>query len=126
METKNNISTPWAATHPGTILRYELEERGLTQKAFAEQIGMRPSHLSELLNGKRSMTIAIADKIEAVLGIASQSWMNLQTQYNYDTKNLSDPKESATLQVTVEDTTILADIKRAISLIKGVGRVAVL
>lgn len=126
MATKNNTSSPWMATHPGTILKYELEERGLTQKAFAEQIGMRPSHLSELLNGKRSMTIAIADKIEKALGIDSQSWMNLQTQYNYDAKNLSDSKESATLQVTVEDTTILADIKRAISLIKGVGRVAVL
>lgn len=126
MATKNNNSSPWVATHPGTILRYELEERGLTQKAFAEQIGMRPSHLCELLNGKRSMTIAIADKIETVLGIDSQSWMNLHTQYNYDAKNMSAPKESATLQVTVEDTTILAGIKRAISLIKGVGRVAVL
>lgn len=114
------------ATHPGTILKYELEERELTQKTFAEQIGMRPSHLSELLNGKRPMTTAIADKLESALGIDSQSWMNLQTQYNYDTKNLAAPKESATLQVTVEDTSILADIKRAISLIKGVGKVAVL
>lgn len=46
MATKNYTSSPWMATHPGTILKYELEERGLTQKAFAEQIGMRPSHLS--------------------------------------------------------------------------------
>ncbi len=69
------------ATHPGTILKYELEERGLTQKAFAEQIGMRPSHLSELLNGKRSMTIAIAYKIEKALGIDSQ-FLTLSLNYS--------------------------------------------
>lgn len=126
MATKSKNATAIIATHPGTILRYELEERGLTHKAFAEEIGIRPSHLSELINGKRSMTIAIADKIEAALGIDSQSWMNLQTQYNYDIKNHTTPMESATLQVTVEDTSILADIKRAISLIRGVGKVAVL
>lgn len=32
------------------------------------------------------MTMMIADKFEAVLGIPSISWVNLQTQYDYDTK----------------------------------------
>lgn len=114
------------ATHPGEVLAAELEERGITQKAFAEQIGMRPSHLSELINGKRGVTMAIADKLQKALGIDAQSWMNLQVQYNYDIQRTVSPSKTATLQVSVEDTSIIEDIRRAISLIRGVGRVAVL
>lgn len=114
------------ATHPGEVLAAELEERGITQKAFAKQIGMRPSHLSELINGKRNVTMAIADKLQEALGIDAQSWMNLQIQYNYDIKKAENPRKSATLQVSVEDTSILEEIRRAISLIRGVGKVAVL
>lgn len=125
MATRNNPSA-FMATHPGEVLAAELEERGISQKSFAEQIGMRPSHLSELINGKRNVTMAIADKLQKALGIDAQSWMNLQIQYNYDIKKAEKPCKSATLQVSVEDTSILEEIRRAISLIRGVGKVAVL
>lgn len=88
MATRNESSTPWMATHPGTILKYELEERGLTQKDFAVLMGMQKSHVSELLKGKRPMTKAIADKIEEKLGLSSVSLLNLQNQYDYDVKVL--------------------------------------
>ncbi len=72
------------ATHPGTILRYELEERGISQEDFAVMIGMQESHLNELINGKRPMTKPIADKIEKALGISAVTLVNMQTQYEYD------------------------------------------
>lgn len=130
MVTRNNITPALRPVHPGEILKEELKERGLTQKEFAAQIGMRPSHLSEIINGKASVTIAIADKLQSALGIDSQSWINLQTQYNYDLKALESTANAsaakvATLEVSIEDTTLLSDIKRAISMIRGVGRVAV-
>lgn len=131
MAKRNNIPPALKPVHPGEILREELKERKLTQKAFAEQIGTRPSHLNELIKGKTSMTIAFADKLQEALGIDSQSWINLQTQYNYDLKALeeTEPQNSqkaTTLEVTIEDTSHLADIKRAISMIRGVGHVAVI
>ena len=129
METKNKVVPAMMPVHPGEILSEELKERGLTQKAFAAMIGMRPSHLNELLHGKTNFTITIADKIQKALGIDSMSWMNLQTQYNYDVKAMdsssTNPIKAATLQVSVEDASLLADIKRAISLIRGVNHVAV-
>lgn len=85
---KNENITPWIATHPGTILKYELEDRGLSQKVFAEMMGMQKSHLCELIKGIRSMTKSIADKIEKVLGISAVSLVNMQTQYEYDVKVL--------------------------------------
>lgn len=126
METKNN-STPFMATHPGEVLLAELAERGMTQKAFAEQIGMRSSHLNELIRGKRPITKAIADKFDTALGIDSIFWLNLQTQYDYDTKVIKASKpDSITLEVSIDDISLASEIKRAISLLKGVSRVAVL
>ncbi len=84
MTTRNENETPWMATHPGTILRYELEERGISQEDFAVMIGMQESHLNELINGKRPMTKPIADKIEKALGISAVTLVNMQTQYEYD------------------------------------------
>ena len=125
MATRNNRPA-FKPTHPGEILREELRERGITQRAFAAQTGMRPSHLSELINGKRNITISIADKLQEALGIDSQSWVNMQTQYDYALKGSTANKEELTLQVQIEDASMLADIKRAISLLKGVRRVALL
>lgn len=34
MATRNESKTPWTATHPGTILRYELEDREISQKGL--------------------------------------------------------------------------------------------
>lgn len=86
MEKRNERRVPFMATHPGQILKNELMERGITQKDFAKSIDMQPSHINEIIKGKRSVTMLIADKFEEALGIPSISWVNLQTQYDYDTK----------------------------------------
>lgn len=86
MATRNESNTPWTATHPGTILRYELKDREISQKDFAVMIGMQKSHLNELIKGKRPITKPVADKIEEVLGISAVSLVNMQTQYEYDLK----------------------------------------
>lgn len=86
METRNERITPCIATHPGTILKEELQERGIKQVAFAKTIGIQPSHLSEIIRGKRSVNNEIAAKLEEALGISAISWLNLQTNYEYDTR----------------------------------------
>ena len=88
METRNENPTPWTATHPGTILMLELEERGVSQKEFAEMLGIQKSHLNEIIRGKRALSPGVADKIEEVLGISSVSLMNLQTQYEYNLRQI--------------------------------------
>ncbi len=84
MATKNENTTTWIVTHPGTILKYELEERGISQKEFAEMIGMQRSHVCELIKGKRTLTKFIATKIEETLGISAISLVNMQVKYEYD------------------------------------------
>lgn len=77
----NNI-VPSEPVHPGEILKDELESRGISQRAFAREIGLSPSLFNELVNGKRAFTTEYALLIEAALGIESDLWINMQTEYN--------------------------------------------
>jgi HTH-type transcriptional regulator/antitoxin HigA len=45
-------------------------------------IKMYPSHMSDILKGKRNITEEIALKIESKLGISAEFWMRLQVEYN--------------------------------------------
>lgn len=77
----NNI-IPFEPTHPGEILREELESRGITQTRLANEIGLKVSLLNMLINGKRDFTVEYAMLIEAALGIDADFWLNLQSAYN--------------------------------------------
>lgn len=73
--------TPFVATHPGKMLKDELKERGISQKQLAEQTGIKPSVISETVNGKRSVSLNVAVALEKALGIPADIWMNMQTQF---------------------------------------------
>lgn len=77
----NNL-TPYEPTHPGEILREEIECMEITQTKLANQLGVKVSLLNELINGKRDFTVEYALMIEAALGIEADFWINLQNAYN--------------------------------------------
>lgn len=79
----NNL-IPSHPTHPGEVLREEIESRGITQTRLANEIGLRVSLLNELINGKRNFTVEYAMIIEAALGIDADFWLRMQS--NYDRK----------------------------------------
>ena len=56
---------PFEATHPGTLIKDELEVRDdLTQKELAILLGVKPSFLNEIIKGKRPVTADIALLLE--------------------------------------------------------------
>lgn len=71
---------------PGSLLRKELKEKGLTQRKFAEEIGMRPSHVSEVVSGKRPVSKAMALKFQEALGVPAEEWMSLQVKVDVNAK----------------------------------------
>ncbi len=77
----NNLS-PAIASHPGEVLKEELEFRGITQRQLAEKIGISYSLLNEVLNGKRAINTEFALLVEAALGIEAEPLLNMQTRYN--------------------------------------------
>ena len=80
----NNL-TPFRFTHPGEIIKDELEDRGISQREFAERIGMSYSVLNELLNAHRPLTTNTALLFEAALGLPADVLMCIQTKYNLQT-----------------------------------------
>ena len=68
--------------HPGEVLELELAARGLVKSKFAMDIKMYPSHMSDILKGKRNISEEVALKIEKALGIRAEFWMRLQVEYN--------------------------------------------
>ena len=77
----NNL-TPFEPTHPGEILKEEVEYRGISQRGLAQQMGVSYSVLNEILNSKRPVTTEYALMFEAVLGINAGIFINMQTDYN--------------------------------------------
>jgi HTH-type transcriptional regulator/antitoxin HigA len=79
-----NDKAPGDATHPGEILKDEIDYLNMNQKEFAQKMEMQPNVISEIINAKRSITPQIAIKIESVLGINAEFWLRLQAGYEVD------------------------------------------
>ncbi len=111
---KNTI-TPFAATHPGEMIKDELRERKMTQKQLATETGIKASVLSETINGKRSVSMNVALALEKALGIPADIWMNMQTQYDLDTVNIAErdnQRETVTITIPVHDRNLLKEVAR--------------
>lgn len=72
-------------THPGEVLKDEIEERGISQRQLAEGMGLTYSVVNEILNGRRPLTAKTALMFEAALDVPADSLMYLQTKYNMQT-----------------------------------------
>ena len=72
-------------THPGEVLKDEIEARGITQRQLAESIGLTYSVVNEILNGRRSLTAKTALMFEAALDIPADALMYRQMKYNMQT-----------------------------------------
>ena len=77
----NNL-IPFEPTHPGEIIKDEIEYRGLSQRKLAAQMGISYMLLNEILNGKRAVSAHYALLFEAALGIPAQIWIRMQTKYD--------------------------------------------
>ena len=73
------------ATHPGEVLKDEIEERGITQRQLADSMGLTYSVVNEILNARRPLTARTALMFEAALDVPADSLMYLQTKYNMQT-----------------------------------------
>ena len=77
----NNL-TPYEPTHPGELLKEEIECRGVSQRKIAKQMGMAYSVLNEVLNCKRPVTTIYAILFEAALDIESEMLIKMQADYD--------------------------------------------
>ena len=77
----NNLK-PFQPTHPGEVLKDELEFRGISQRGLSKEIGVSYSTLNEMLNGKRALTPELAMLMEAALGVDAAPLLAMQNEYD--------------------------------------------
>ena len=87
-EMQANEMTPAFPTHPGDVLKDEIEYRGISQRQLAEEMGIAYSALNEILNARRPVTEKTALLFEAALGVNAEPLLKMQMRYNLlSTKN---------------------------------------
>ena len=115
MATRNDNPAPFMAVHPGMMIKPELEERGISQKAFAQMLGTQPSHLSEVLNGKRALTTDLAMKIESAIGLPAKILLSAQAHYELEAAGAEVKKpdsrhETVSITIPAQDHNLLQEI----------------
>jgi len=81
--TKRRLPKNRAPTHPGEMLLEEfLKPLGVSQSAFAIQLGVSYPRLNEIIHGKRGVTSDTALRLAQVLGMSADFWLGLQSDWD--------------------------------------------
>ena len=66
---------------PGSILKEEIDYRGISHRELATMIGCSKSSVDDIIAAKTAVTPHIADDIEKALDIKAYLWLNLEAGY---------------------------------------------
>ena len=77
----NNLE-PLEPTHPGDLLKDEIECRGISQKQLAADMGVSYTVLNDIVRGKRAVNTRFALLCEQAMGIPASLLLNLQAEYD--------------------------------------------
>ena len=71
---------------PGEILREDfMEPMGLSINKLARDLVVPPNRISEIVNGKRAITVDTALRLQRYFKIEAQFWLNLQSEHDLRT-----------------------------------------
>ena len=69
------------AIHPGEHLAEELKEMNMSAAELARQLKVPTNRVTEILNGRRSITGDTALRLAHFFGTTPEFWLNLQSLY---------------------------------------------
>lgn len=70
---------------PGEILLTEfLEPLGITQYRLAQATGLPQTRISQIVRGKRAITVDTALRLSRALGVDDRFWVNIQNDYDIE------------------------------------------
>ena len=77
----NNLE-PFEPTHPGELLKEEIEYRKLSQKQLAADMGVSYTVLNDIVNCKRPVNTKFALLCEKAIGLPAYVLLRLQADYD--------------------------------------------
>ena len=79
------MSAKFPPVHPGEILLEEfLKPFGISQYRLAQDIGVPPRRINEIVHGKRAISADTALRLSRYFGLSERYWMNLQARYDLE------------------------------------------
>ena len=79
----NNLK-PFEPTHPGDLIKEEIEFRGMTVEEFSEAIGIEIDIVKDIIDGRHAVTGEFAERCENIIGIPKSILINMQTNVDDD------------------------------------------
>jgi addiction module HigA family antidote len=71
--------------HPGEILNLEfLQPFGISQYRLAQEVGVPPRRINEIVHGQRGVTANTALRLARYFGTSERFWTNLQSAYDLE------------------------------------------
>lgn len=66
---------------PGKTLKEQIRYLGMSQKELSERMGITEKAVSHIITGKVAVSLDTALKLETILGIDADFWLNLEANY---------------------------------------------
>ncbi|MCM1071586.1 MAG: helix-turn-helix transcriptional regulator [Alistipes timonensis] len=77
VEEYEKIHYPIGKPSIGDLISLSIEERGMTQRQLASEIGVSPSRVNDYISGRSEPTLRIARALCTVLGIAPAAMLGM-------------------------------------------------
>ena len=81
------LDTNTIPTHPGKELHRLIMDNGMNLSEFARTLKVSSSRISEIVHGKRAITIDSAMKIADYFDTTPDFWLTRQTKYDLYQRN---------------------------------------
>ena len=71
--------------HPGEILLEDfMKPLGISQYRLAQDIGVSPIRISQIIRGKRAISVDTAMRLARYFGTSAAVWLRLQVRYDLE------------------------------------------
>ena len=102
MKTDESFSPNWASV-PGDTISDILEERELSTARFAKLIGVTTTLANELIDGRSTITIDVARRLEAAFGASVEFWISRDYEYRQDETRLQEMNKKWIRQLPLKE-----------------------
>ena len=92
MISSEGFQPNWTSA-PGETIVDILRERDISRESLASLMSLSLVETNELLQGRSTVTVAIARRLTGVLGASVEFWMSRDYQYRQDSRRVKDDEE---------------------------------
>ncbi len=85
LHSKVSMNKLHSLINPGEVLLEDfMKPLGLTQYRLAQDLGVAPIRISQIVHGQRAITVDTALRLARYFGTSAEVWLRLQVRYDLE------------------------------------------